>query len=90
LKADVDILRYDPMTGDADFAYLPLADRIQRLMDHARSEGFRAGYVEAAARVAESEAAARPVVHGRRCPCTPCRAQDWDDPNIGPETKESS
>lgn len=22
--------------------------------------------------------------HGRHCPCTPCRAQDWTEPNLAP------
>jgi len=32
----------------------------------------------------EPDASSNRVTHGRHCSCTPCRAQDWNDPGLAP------
>jgi hypothetical protein len=39
-------LLYDPLTGDSDFQYLTLEERLDRLAQYHRSEGFIDGYEE--------------------------------------------
>jgi hypothetical protein len=37
-------LLYDPITGDGDFQYLSLEDRLKRLFAHHRQAGFSEGF----------------------------------------------